>query len=95
MTAERFGREGRCERGPEEFSEGQGERNSVEAQLKTLELVRDLLKRAGVDFSSNAMPIGPTGLPQATGKAIYYNEWRATWLLGDRWARCSSAPPFH
>jgi hypothetical protein len=60
---------------------GQGERNSVEAQPSTIELLQSFLKRAGVDFSTNAMPIGPAGLPQPTGKALFWSERTGSLLV--------------
>ncbi len=40
----------------------------------TIDLVRNFFVAAGVDFSTNAIAIGPTGLPQATGKALFFND---------------------
>lgn len=40
----------------------------------TIELVRNFFVAAGVDFSTNAIAIGATGLPQPTGKALFFND---------------------
>ncbi len=40
----------------------------------TIELVRNFFVAAGVDFSTNAITIGATGLPQPSGKALFFND---------------------
>lgn len=39
-----------------------------------IELVRNFFVAAGVDFSTNAIAIGATGLPQPSGKALFFND---------------------
>ena len=40
----------------------------------SIDIVRNYFVAAGVDFSTNAIAIGATGLPQPSGKALFFND---------------------